>query len=100
MSEQSMDFIKLLLAKNPEERLGAKEGLYEILSHPWLASFRKEDLENKSLAAPFKPNLTNNIEDVTNFDKEFSKEEVAVSVITNPKDLLKIKKRASDFENF
>lgn len=39
MSDSSKDFIKLLLQKKPENRLGAKEGLKEILNHPWLACY-------------------------------------------------------------
>lgn len=52
------------------------------------------------MAAPFKPKLATSIEDVSNFDKQFTKEEVVVSVIDNRRDLEKIKKHKDDFARF
>jgi len=92
MSEDSKDFIKLLLSKNPAQRLGTNGGLEEILSHPWFNDLNKEALERKEIPMEFKPKLGSNIEDVSNFDKQFTKEEVIVSVIDNKRDLDKIKK--------
>lgn len=92
MSEDSKDFIKKLLNKKPEERLGTAGGLQEVLSHPWFSDLNKEELEAKSIPADFKPKLGANIEDVSNFDKQFTKEEVVVSMIDNKRDLDKIKK--------
>lgn len=100
MSEESKDFIKLLLAKNPAQRLGTNGGLEEILAHPWFADLSKEVLEGKGIEAPFKPKLGSNIEDVSNFDKQFTKEEVVVSMIDNKRDLDKIKKHKQQFDNF
>lgn len=48
----------------------------------------------------FKPKLGTNIEDVSNFDKQFTKEEVIVSMIDNKRDLDKIKKHKQQFDNF
>ena len=35
MSEECKDFINGCLKKKPDERLGTKGGLDEILAHPW-----------------------------------------------------------------
>lgn len=48
-------FLRDLLAKNPNERLGAKGGLAEIKGHPWLEDVnweRKKALKEKPLWAP------------------------------------------------
>ena len=48
-------FLQHLLAKNPEDRLGAKGGLAEIKQHPWLADVKwndKKALKEKPLWAP------------------------------------------------
>jgi len=100
MSDESKDFIRMLLKKNPAERLGATNGLEEVLAHPWLAGLSKADLEAKSIEPVFKPKLGASIEDVSNFDKQFTKEEVIVSVIDSKRDLDKIKKHKQQFDNF
>jgi len=41
------DFISKLLIKNPDQRLGAKNGVEEILSHPWLKAYNLEQLKKK-----------------------------------------------------
>ena len=35
-SKELVDFVKKLLAINPAERLGSKEGAEEIFNHPYL----------------------------------------------------------------
>ncbi len=100
MSEESKDFIKLLLSKDPAQRLGTNGGLEEILSHPWLADLSREQLEAKEIQPAFKPKLGANIEDVSNFCKQFTKYEIVVSMIYNKRDLDKIKKHKQQFDNF
>lgn len=45
-SEEFKDFINLLLKKNPEERLGTKNGIDDIKNHPWFTEFDWNALEN------------------------------------------------------
>jgi serum/glucocorticoid-regulated kinase 2 len=35
MREECKDFLSKMLHKDPKERLGAKEGVKEIIEHPW-----------------------------------------------------------------
>ncbi len=81
MSEDCKDFIGKLLIKDPSTRLGTKKGLEEVINHPWLASLDIKSLLNKSLKAPFVPELSQNKLDVSNFDKQFTSEEAVNSVL-------------------
>jgi len=47
MSEDCKDFINQCLKKKPNERIGSKNGLDEILAHPWFADIDSEALLNK-----------------------------------------------------
>jgi hypothetical protein len=53
-------------------RLGTKEGLEEIMKHPFLSSLSYEDLFNKKIEAPFKPKLSADLLDVSCFDTQFT----------------------------
>lgn len=55
-SLEGADFINKMIQRKPHTRLGAN-GIEEITSHPWLADFSWEHLENKKLHAPFTPNV-------------------------------------------
>ena len=56
------------MEKDPVNRLGTKEGLEDIMKHPWLASIDFNKLLNKEIEAPFKPKLSTDLLDVSNFD--------------------------------
>jgi len=81
MSAGCQDFISKLLEKAPEKRMGSKDGIREILKHPWLEEFDHEKLLKMKIEAPFRPTLSANALDVQNFDKAFTNEEAIVSVI-------------------
>jgi len=51
------------------------------------------------IEAPFKPTLSDNSLDVTNFDKTFTNEEAIVSVI-QPQKMNKVNAHADSFKNF
>ena len=51
------------------------------------------------IEAPFKPTLSDNSLDVTNFDKTFTNEEAIVSVI-QPQKMNKVNANADSFKNF
>jgi serum/glucocorticoid-regulated kinase 2 len=70
-----------LLEKDPANRLGSKNGLEEILAHPWLQSINVSSLVDKQIEAPFKPKLSEDVLDVSNFDQQFTSEEAINSVI-------------------
>jgi serum/glucocorticoid-regulated kinase 2 len=73
------------LEKEPQNRLGSKNGLEEILAHPWFASLEIGKLVEKSIEAPFKPKLSEDVMDVSNFDQQFTSEEAINSVIPQGK---------------
>ena len=52
MSDEFKNFVKRLLEPEPRERLGAKGGLMQICSHPWLKSIDFGLLENKKIKPP------------------------------------------------
>lgn len=81
MTADCQDFISKLLEKDPAKRLGTKDGIREVLAHPWLADIDHEKLLKTKIEAPFKPTLSSNVLDVQNFDKQFTNEEAIVSVI-------------------
>ena len=60
-----------LLAKNPMKRIGFKNGIDDILTHPWLSQVDINKILNKQVEPPFKPKRFS-----FNFDEnEFSKGE-------------------------
>ena len=81
MSDECKDFITKLLEKEPANRLGTKEGIEEILRHPFFADLKVDELLSKSIHPPFKPTLSADLFDVSNFDTQFTSEEAINSVI-------------------
>lgn len=99
MSDECKDFISKLLDKDPANRLGTKEGIEEILRHPWLADISVDQLVSKEIEPPFKPKLSADVLDVSNFDQQFTSEEAINSVLPQAK-VDQIKKNKSQFEGF
>ena len=81
MSDDCKDFISKCLAKNPKDRLGSQSGIDEIINHPWFSSINIDTLLAKGLNPEFKPKLSKNILDVSNFDKMFTSDEAVHSVL-------------------
>ena len=46
-----------MLNKNKEERIGAQNGIAEILAHPFFKDIDFDELLNKNLDPPYVPNL-------------------------------------------
>lgn len=68
MSDDCKSFITGLLEKDSSTRLGTKGSLEELLDHPWFSNIDKEALIKKDLSAPFIPELSTDLSDVSNFD--------------------------------
>lgn len=63
-----------LLTKDPTKRLGGgKLDAEEVKSHPFFATINLQDLYNKKIEAPFKPEVRSQT-DVSNFDDDFTSE--------------------------
>lgn len=65
VSEEAKDIIVKLLNKDKHERLGAKDGVKEILAHPFFETIDMPKLTSKQLDPPYKPALQ---EDLAYFD--------------------------------
>jgi len=88
-----------LLAKDPKDRLGTKDGIRDIMKHPWFADIDMDKLLKCKIDPPFRPTLSSNQLDVSNFDAQFTSEEAIVSVV-QAKDMEKVKKHKQEFDNF
>lgn len=53
----------------------------DVLDHPWFADLELEKVVSKSYIPEFKPKLSKDLFDVSNFDKQFTREEAAISVL-------------------
>ena len=98
ISDDAKDLLQKLLIKDQDERLGSKSGFNEIKEHPFFKGFDFDALEHRKIEAPFKPELKDAM-DVTNFDEEFTSEEVVTSEIPE-KNLELIKRNQDQFEEF
>ena len=70
-----------------------------MLAHPWFAELDHEKLLDKCIQAPFRPELSQDVLDVSNFDSTFTGEEALVSSVPANK-LSTIQNNARTFENF
>lgn len=55
VSQSCEDFLRKLLVKNPEKRLGAVADSLEVMSHEWFDDFDWTSLMNKSLEPEYNP---------------------------------------------
>jgi len=81
MSAECKDFITQCLSKTPQGRLGTKGDIEEILGHPWFKSMDIQQVLDKKYQPEFKPKLSANACDVSNFDKMFTSDEAVHSVL-------------------
>ena len=90
ISENCKDFMTRLLDKNPQTRLGAKNGYEEVFKHPWFEDINIDEIINKKKEPPYVPELTANVFDVENFDMEqITKPPRFSKVNAKTKDLIK-----------
>jgi len=70
------------LNRNPDERLGSATGDVEnIKAHAFFKDIDFEKLMKKELEPPYKPKVKTGAEDSSNFDKQFTDEQVVDSVV-------------------
>ncbi|XP_040070750.2 serine/threonine-protein kinase N2 [Ixodes scapularis] len=83
LSIEAIAIMRRLLRKNPERRLGTSEkDADDVKKQAFFRNINWEDLLTKKLKPPFVPSVKN-LEDVSNFDEEFTSER---AVLTAPKD--------------
>jgi len=66
VSDSSKDLISKLLTKDNDKRLGFNNGFDEIKSHEFFKDINFDDLLNKKIKAPYKPNLMINLQNIEN----------------------------------
>ena len=81
MSDNCKDFISKCLTKTPQERLGTKDDIKEILAHPWFSDIDVNKLVARQIETEFKPKLSEDALDISNFDKMITSEEAAHSLL-------------------
>ena len=74
MTAECKDFIQKCLKKNPTERLGAQNGVQDIIGHPWFKGMDPDKLLRKETPMPddYKPQLSDNALDLRYFSNEFT----------------------------
>lgn len=79
ISNEAKSLLSGLLEKNPQKRLGGgPEDVKEIMNHPFFACINWNDLVNKRIVPPFKPQVTSDT-DTRYFDSEFTGESVELT---------------------
>jgi serine/threonine protein kinase len=57
-SDEFVDIVQKLLDKNPNQRLGAKDDVMEVLNHPWFSDVNVKNIEAQKVTPPLKPDLS------------------------------------------
>ncbi|XP_076455221.1 serine/threonine-protein kinase N2-like isoform X2 [Babylonia areolata] len=83
LSTEAIAIMRRLMRRNPQKRLGASErDAEDVKRQSFFRNVNWHDLLTKKVRPPFVPTLRN-MEDVSNFDEEFTSER---AVLTPPKD--------------
>lgn len=79
ISNEAKALLGGLLEKSPQKRLGGSiDDVRDIMVHPFFASINWNDLVNKKIVPPFKPQVTSDT-DTRYFDSEFTGESVELT---------------------
>uniref|UniRef100_A0A1A7XCS0 Serine/threonine-protein kinase Sgk1 n=1 Tax=Iconisemion striatum TaxID=60296 RepID=A0A1A7XCS0_9TELE len=78
-SSSAWSLIQGLLEKDREQRMGSNDDFNEIRAHSFFSPINWNDLEQKKIPPPFKPNVSS-CSDISNFDPEFTEEMVPNSI--------------------
>mmetsp|Transcript_15945 Transcript_15945/g.32552 ORF Transcript_15945/g.32552 Transcript_15945/m.32552 type:complete len:426 (+) Transcript_15945:177-1454(+) len=69
-SNECREFLKACLVLKPGKRLGAKNGMKELMEHKWFEGFNWQDLKSKTMKAPFLPDTT--VRNASGFNDDFA----------------------------
>jgi RAC serine/threonine-protein kinase len=79
ISNEAKSLLSGLLEKIPQKRLGGgPDDVQEIMAHPFFASINWNDLVQRKIVPPFKPQVTSDT-DTRYFDSEFTGESVELT---------------------
>lgn len=97
-SDEVQDIICQFLAKDPSKRLGAEDGIREILAHPWFKSVDTTHILENNIIPPFKPDIEKGEEDKYFAD---AKEKFNIADSYIPRNMVeKINDHQDRFKNF
>ena len=82
-SKEIKDLIEKLLIKDPNKRLGKKNGIEEIKTHSFYRDLNFDLVKKKKLKPLFKPNVSKEKFDISNFDDYFTQMEIKESPVEN-----------------
>lgn len=80
-------------------RLGSKEGMKEILDHPWFKDIDYKALYSMKYDPPYIPKLSEDPKDTSQFDAQFTDEDPVNSALPESA-MSKIRKHADEFKGF
>lgn len=88
LSSQAHSLLKGLLAKDPANRLGAKEGAVELRRHAFFKGINWRALEERRVPSPFKPEVQSELglRCTSNFDEQYTSMPPRDSPISSPAD--------------
>ena len=93
-----LNFSLQLLEKDRRFRLGQKNDVEEVISHPFFRDVNRENLLRKEIDAPFKPDIKS-VDDLSNFDPKFVTADVTESMLPE-QSIAKIQEKKDAFEKF
>ena len=96
-SEEAKNFMRGLLVKKPQNRLGSSADSLELMSHPWFKDIDWSKLLEKKLIMPFRP-LKPGEDWEHNFDPLFTKQRATDSIGWIDPKLVELYRK--DFEEF
>lgn len=97
-SDQFVDIVLKLLAKDKTKRLGVENDIDDVISHPYFASLNIEELKKKTLTPPYLPEITKD-QIGTYFKLKTDSKSVSDTMIPNQK-VKQIKKYDKAFQEF
>lgn len=81
MSPECKDFISKCLGKNPDDRLGSRNGLSEVLAHPWFNELDLDAVKNREIEPDYLPKVGKKDSDSSNFSGIYMSKEIGKSII-------------------
>lgn len=83
MSKEAVDIIQKLLTRDPRLRLGSSErDAEEIMEHPYFADVNFDDVINKRVIPPYKPDVSDP-RDPTCFEEEFTSQAAKLTPVNS-----------------
>jgi serum/glucocorticoid-regulated kinase 2 len=83
VSENLKDLINKLLNKKCEERLGYNNGFEEIKNHDFFKDFKFDELLEKKIEPPYKPNIGEILENKNKIEEKFTYDDLKKNGIVN-----------------